>query len=107
MEKPVERPAEKRFDVRVPVANTELLELLTLESEKTGIAEARLIVLYATERAQQKRGLVPLPGVVPTFQMAPPQSCGIDGSLQQRDGELPAQPTLSASQIDSFFGDPD
>lgn len=107
MEKPGEKPVEKRFDVRVPTANTELLELLTLESEKTGIAEARLIVLYATERAQQKRGLVPLPGVVPTFQMAPPSSLGIDGGLQQRDSELPAHPSLDASQISAFFGDPD
>jgi hypothetical protein len=92
---------ERRFDVRVPVANTLLLEHLTQESEKTGIGEARLLVLYATKYVE----LLTRGGALPLVTAAPAGSLGASG--QGGGSESVPQPSLDGKALDALFGDPD
>lgn len=96
---------ERRFDVRVPVANATLLEQLAQESTKTGIAESRLLVQYATRYVEMtKGGVLPLmaPGVAIPAQVA---TNGHGG--EARDGMQSIQPSLDSASLDNLFGDPD
>jgi hypothetical protein len=103
-----EKP-EKRFDVRVPVANAVLLDLLAEESDLTGIVESRLIVQYATLYAQQRRGLLLAPSMVFAAAPQPAASNGHIEVMREATPEAiePVQPTLDSEGLDSMFGDPD
>src|SRR5690242_16122432 len=96
---------ERRFDVRVPLVNTILLEQLAEESAKTGIVESRLLVQYATRYVEMtKGGVLPLmaPGVAIPAQVAPNGYSG-----EARDGMPSIQPSLDSASLDNLFGDPD
>ena len=96
---------ERRFDVRVPVANTTLLEQLAEESAKTGIAEIRLLVQYATRYVEMTRGGL-LPLMAPSVAI-PAQGATNGHSGEARDGMQSVQPSLDSTSLDSLFGDPD
>ena len=99
MEKP-----EKRFDVRVPISNAVLLDLLAEESEITGIVESRLLVQYATLYAQQRKGIISVmaPGV--TLSAARLAS---NGQIEVQEPVQATQPSLDSQALDTMFGDPD
>jgi hypothetical protein len=99
MEKP-----EKRFDVRVPISNTVLLEMLAEESEITGIVESRLLVQYATLYAQQRKGIISImaPGV--TLSAA---RLATNGHIEGQEPTQATQPSLDSQALDTMFGDPD
>jgi hypothetical protein len=99
----MEKPA-KRFDVRVPISNTVLLDLLTEESEITGIGESRLLVQYATLYAQQRKGIIAqmAPGVA-----LPAAGLAANGHIKGQEPIQTIQPSLDSQALDTMFGDPD
>lgn len=91
---------ERRFDVRVPDANTTLLERLAEESRETGISEARLLVQYATnfikdEKARRSGALA----LVASGGAALPATNGHVGGQEQEPG---LQPVLNSAVLNSF-----
>jgi hypothetical protein len=93
---------EKRFDVRVPISNTVLLEQLAQESELTGIVESRLIVQYATRYVQYSRN-APLPLTAPGTALS--AHTAPNGQAEVQEGAI--QPSLGSLALDTLFGDPD
>ncbi len=95
---------EKRFDVRVPISNAVLLDLLAEESEITGIVESRLLVQYATLYAQQRKGIISImaPGV--TLSAA---RLATNGHIEAQEPVQATQPSLDSQALDTMFGDPD
>jgi len=89
---------EKRFDVRVPVANSTLLEHLADESTKTGIVESRLIVQYATRYVEMLKGSAFSP-------MAPVAQVSANGHGEAKGNAV--QPSLDGASLDTMFGEPD
>jgi hypothetical protein len=89
---------EKRFDVRVPTANTTLLEHLSDESVKTGIVESRLIVQYATRYVEMTKG-----GAFSL--MTPIAQVSANGHSEAKGDAI--QPSLDGASLDTMFGDPD
>jgi hypothetical protein len=92
---------ERRFDVRVPLANTRLLKQLESDKEETGIVESRLIVLYATKYVEMVKGGL-LPGL---------PSSGTLSTQNHRNGHTElngaAPSSLDGAALDTMFGDPD
>lgn len=90
---------ERRFDVRVPVVNTTLLDSLAEESAKTGIVESRLLVQYATKYVEMTKG--------GAFTLMAPATTPVAANGHSEANVDIGQPSLDSASLDTMFGEPD
>lgn len=97
--------AEKRFDVRIPDANRQVLDMLAKESAKTGVPEGRLIVVLLTVYAEVTGGglLPPLASGASVITSHPANN--VSSSMRLEAQEHGLQPILDNMVLDSFMND--